>query len=314
MITIPVTVTGDHWLNPEHVYDALAKTNPQEHVVLDIRAEGPSLQRLGVIAAVMDQCQKLNRDPSTVSLSRWSNPVESVPFARMDRSDVSHFFWISERYRPGSAIQCVAGHLYGFFMGRPTMARLSLLHELSLHHDALLSVMNGGFLPRDQGINQDRQEFHDLDCAALQAWYQDIQISSLDGATIRDQYNAECNTNLSLLAHYHRFHIEIVAESYVLGETYFPTEKTVRPIAAGKPFIVMGPRFFLRRLQDQGFRTWGDHWDESYDDLEGRDRLNRIKKLIADIAVRRDSIVPHLEVEHNRLNLQTIIQRYQPAP
>jgi hypothetical protein len=315
MITIPVTVTGDHWLNVEQVRISLLASDPRECLVLDICAEGPSLWRLGVVDTVLAHCEQSQRDPQTVYISRWSNPVESVPFQRAGRADISHFYWGSDRYWPTGCIPCDHGHLWGFFMGRPTIPRLLLMQCLHNAGDVLLSCMQGGKIPNaDQGIDVDSQEFGR--CPDLASWYDTCGIASLDGAGIRDQYRSDHNTNLALMAWYDQFHIEIVAESYIYGDTFFPTEKTVRPISAGKPMIVMGPRHFLRRLRAQGFRTWSDIWDESYDDLEGIARLNQIKTVLADIAQRRDSILPHLaaHAQHNRQNLQDIIQRHRPGP
>lgn len=312
MITIPVTVTGDHWLNPEQVKTSLVSSNPQESLVLDICAEGPSLWRLGVIDMVLTHCEQARRDPSTVYISRWSNPVESIPFQRTHRSDVSHFYWISGRYCPTAPITCEQGKLWGFFMGRPTVPRLLLLKTLASEGQALLSRMLGGLLPGRQGIDLDLQEFGDP--ADLIAWYQDCGIGSLDGATIRDQYNPEKNTNKALLDFYDRFHVELVVESYLYGETFFPTEKTVRPLSAGKPFVVMGPRHFLRRLKDQGFRTWGDLWDESYDQLEGRPRLAAIQQLIRDLHQQRDCILPQISQHstYNRAILVALADKHRP--
>jgi len=313
MITIPITVTGDHWLNPEQVKTSLALSDPKETLVLDICAEGPSLSRLGVIDAVLKHCAQVERDPKTVWISRWSNPVESIPFQRTHRSDVSHFYWGSDRYWPAEPISCDHGALWGFFMGRPTIPRLLLSQTLIATGDALLSKMQGGSVPNARGVDLDREEFGDQ--PELTTWYATCGISSLDGSTIRDQYNAEKNTNLSLLDHYHRFHIEIVAESYIYGDTFFPTEKTVRPMAAGKPMIVMGPRHFLQRLRDQGFRTWRDLWDESYDELEGAARLSKIQALIVDLAQQRDHVLPDLWLhsEHNRTTLSTLIDKHRPG-
>jgi hypothetical protein len=315
MITIPVTVTGDHWLNVEQVHTNLATSDPRETLVLDICAEGPSLWRLGVIHTLLAHCEAKGRDPKTVYISRWSNPVESIPFQRAGRSDVSHFYWGSDRYWPPGCLPCTQGHLWGYFMGRPTVPRLILLHLMSHTPDALISRMLGGIIPnKDQGTNVDCEEFGPR--PDLESWYHACEITSLDGARIRDQYRADQNTNLALLSWYDRFHIEIVAESYIYGETFFPTEKTVRPISAGKPLIVMGPRHFLQRLRDQGFRTWSDLWDESYDDLEGPARLTEIKAVIADVQQRRDQIIPALyqHAEHNRTVLASLVQRHRPGP
>jgi len=315
MITIPVTVTGDHWLNPEQVRTSLAESDPQESMVLDIRAEGPSLWRLGVIDTVLEHCEQRNRDPKTVYISRWSNPVESIPFQRAGRADISHFYWGSDRYWPPGCVRCDRGHLWGFFMGRPTIPRLLLLQYLCNTGDALLSRMQGGKIPdADQGIDVDSQEFGRR--PDLASWYTGCGIPSLDGAAIRDQYREDRNTNLALMAWYDQFHIEIVTESYIYGETFFPTEKTVRPISAGKPMIVMGPRHLLRRLREQGFKTWSNFWDESYDDLEGPARLSQIQTVIQDVQQRRDDItaVCQQHAEHNRATLANLVQKHRPGP
>jgi hypothetical protein len=199
-------------------------------------------------------------------------------------------------------------------MGRPTIPRLILFKGLSETGDALLSRMREGTVPNaDQGIDVDSQEFGGR--ADLASWYHACGITSLDGAGIRDQYRADHNTNLSLMAWYDQFHIEIVAESYIYGDTFFPTEKTVRPISAGKPMIVMGPRHFLQRLRDQGFKTWSDIWDETYDDLEGPARLARIQTVIRDVQQRRDEIisVSQQHAEHNRATLANLVQKHRPS-
>jgi hypothetical protein len=115
-------------------------------------------------------------------------------------------------------------------------------------------------------------------------WIGQGLVPSLDGKSVQDQYTvaelSSANCNQSILAHYHRFKIELVCETYTIGDTFFPTEKTVRPIAAGKPMIVYGPKNFLSRLKHLGFKTYSDHWDESYDQLEGPARWQSIQNLI----------------------------------
>ena len=210
MITIPVTVTGDHWLNPEQVKTSLALSDPYESLVFDFCAEGPSLWRLGVIDTVLAHCEQNHRDPKTVYISRWSNPVESIPFQRAGRSDISHFYWGSDRYWPPAVVPCQHGVLWAFFMGRPTVPRLIILHHLARAGDVLLSRMLGGSVPKaDQGVDVDSQEFGQR--PDLESWYHACDIPSLDGACIRDQYRTDRNTNLSLMSWYDRFHIEIVA-------------------------------------------------------------------------------------------------------
>lgn len=78
--------------------------------------------------------------------------------------------------------------------------------------------------------------------------------------------------------------------AYVVGETvYFGrrshlTEKTFKPICIGMPFVLVSARHSLRYLRQYGFETFGEFWDESYDD-EADDfvRLEKIAQLLASL-------------------------------
>jgi len=77
--------------------------------------------------------------------------------------------------------------------------------------------------------------------------------------------------------------ISIVAETvtYTSGQRLFATEKIFRPIVAGQPFITLASQGFLRNLRSLGYKTFGDIWDEGYDDLvHVGDRTLAIRELV----------------------------------
>jgi hypothetical protein len=78
--------------------------------------------------------------------------------------------------------------------------------------------------------------------------------------------------------------VDIVSETFVMGDTFFPTEKTMRPLLFKKPFIMFGPRNFLIYLRQLGFKTFYEFWSEDYDSYEGGERFNMILKIIDSIA------------------------------
>jgi hypothetical protein len=83
---------------------------------------------------------------------------------------------------------------------------------------------------------------------------------------------------------YTEFLIDIVAETFTTGRTFFPTEKTTRPMLMKKPFIVMGSKHFLTYLRQMGFKTFHDFWDESYDVFDEKQRYEKILDLITTIS------------------------------
>jgi hypothetical protein len=93
-------------------------------------------------------------------------------------------------------------------------------------------------------------------------------------------YTITCPTNYNLLSKYPNIFLDLVVETYVSGRTFFPTEKTLRPIIAKTPFIIMGPRGYLSNLHRIGFRTFDQWWSEDYDNYSNYERLLEIKKVL----------------------------------
>jgi hypothetical protein len=133
---------------------------------------------------------------------------------------------------------------------------------------------------------------------------------------VRDQFSGDHNTNASLLRWYPSFDIELVAETYCHGDTFFVTEKTVRPIVAGKSVIIYGPQNFLARLRDLGFQTWHHIWDETYDQLTGPKRWHAMRMVIDDL-IKRDQQQLYQQcqqiVQHNQQQANTLIKKYRPG-
>jgi len=71
--------------------------------------------------------------------------------------------------------------------------------------------------------------------------------------------------------------IEVVLETVFDDHRWHLTEKTLRPIACGKPFILMATPGSLQYLKQYGFETFGELIDESYDQIVNhRQRLQAV--------------------------------------
>ena len=49
---------------------------------------------------------------------------------------------------------------------------------------------------------------------------------------------------------------------------FFLTEKTVKNLIIGMPFVSVSTPHFLKNLRSLGFETYSSVWDESYDDID----------------------------------------------
>ena len=65
---------------------------------------------------------------------------------------------------------------------------------------------------------------------------------------------------------------QIVLNKIPKANTVFLTEKTARPLLWGMPFFLNAGQGSLAALRELGFETFGDIWDESYDDIVDPDQ------------------------------------------
>lgn len=180
--------------------------------------------------------------------------------------------------------------------GRPTAARLAIAaHLYQCHREC--SHIHFNSLPNDDNI--ELFEFDKL------AQYEKSMlgpvaelVQNLPMTILPSKYDDFIKENIKTKGHawitqivedpltecYQDIFVDCVSESHVMGRTFFPTEKTTRPIWCKKPFVMFASKNYLAYLRQQGFRTFGDFWDETYDGYEGRERFLRIQDLIDWIA------------------------------
>jgi hypothetical protein len=97
----------------------------------------------------------------------------------------------------------------------------------------------------------------------------------------------------------------LVTETVATGRRHHLTEKTFKPIALGMPFVIVGTQGSLAYLRSYGFKTFGDLWDESYDDEpDDSRRIEKIAhtlKLLDNLGEYRQAIFDsaHEIIQHN---------------
>lgn len=92
--------------------------------------------------------------------------------------------------------------------------------------------------------------------------------------------SADFNTN-----DYNSTDIEIVLETLFDDDRLHLTEKSLRPIACGQPFILVATQGSLEYLRSYGFKTFDTVWNESYDQIQNpEERLIAVVDLMRQIA------------------------------
>lgn len=82
----------------------------------------------------------------------------------------------------------------------------------------------------------------------------------------------------------------------------FLSEKTYKPLAYGHAFLLASTQGNLAHVREQGFETFGELWDESYDDLQYYyDRFDAIVEIIQKFDPRSlDNSVTRDKIAYNR--------------
>lgn len=80
---------------------------------------------------------------------------------------------------------------------------------------------------------------------------------------------------------YSRVNYITVSETVCIENKKHLTEKIFKPIVAGKPFVLAGGYKNLEYLRRYGFRTFGDLWNEDYDNIKDpQQRIDALFQLI----------------------------------
>jgi hypothetical protein len=176
--------------------------------------------------------------------------------------------------------------VFGCFYNRPLWHRVGLAAVLQHDYDCALINIRAPFDTVDQRklteINQlfsySPDSFSKF-AKVFKSW--PLQLEDHDTYIVTDTTTGYTDR---LARFYPNILIDVVAETWTAGKTFYPTEKTVRPMLLKKPFILMGSKDYLCYLRQLGFKTFNDFWSEDYDGYEELERFARILQLIDELS------------------------------
>jgi hypothetical protein len=143
-----------------------------------------------------------------------------------------------------------------------------LITRLGLENDCRMSVNP---IEPELGIHYELHQFNNP------AWRpQTVLENFFPISDAHSNYSADFD-----IEDYEATDIEVVLETLFDDGRLHLTEKALRPIALGQPFILAGTHGSLEYLRSYGFKTFSDVWDEGYDLIEDpEERLYAIADLM----------------------------------
>jgi hypothetical protein len=268
---------GFIWNRDEFIRFLIA--NRGQSIVVDTHTEGVCLQSAGVY-------QLLENFGFTEVLVNTNNSLEQNSRYVINIANPWKFFKVNnknyQQYHHWNTSK-----IFGCLYNRPLWHRIGIAAEMqSKHIDvSLINFRSDPHDPDQQQLFEIQQLFEYAPqslaqfCQVRHTWPR--RIESVDSYTIGNTTNAHTD---QMAPFYPEFLIDIVAETWIQGRCFFPTEKTVRSMLLKKPMIVMGSQDSLVYLRQMGFKTFHEFWDEDYDGFSQENRYQKILDLIDWIA------------------------------
>jgi len=141
-----------------------------------------------------------------------------------------------------------------------------LLVESNLHSDCQMSINS---IDPESNVHYTLHQFSNLNFRPKYAVENYFPVS-----TAQSHYSADFD-----LEDYESTEIEVVLETLFDDTRLHLTEKSLRPIACGQPFILAGTAGSLEYLRNYGFKTFGSLWNETYDQIT--DPVQRLSCIVA---------------------------------
>lgn len=274
--------TGDCcvWEKDKLLVDTLAAMQTKLPLYIDLRSEGPAFDQLDLASPLLQMCE-LQGYPVDKILIETCNLVEDNTDFEFKIVPPMHFVENTQQKLHNKFTTKNIQYTFGHFIGRSNAPRLYLAsHLFAYHKDKTLQTFHYDstldFHRANLGLDTMTEMFGASSLLAAESLLMHCPIKSTDAVEYPMLMNQHCN----IAPQYQNFFVDIVCETYFSGNTFFPTEKTWRPIVMQTPFLMQGPKYFLARLRELGFQTFNEWWDEGYDQDETCYALQEIVKII----------------------------------
>lgn len=310
MRSIKLLVSDGKIWNKDRAIFELIDAVKQGPVNVDLFHEGPCCQTSGINSVLDLVIDYTGCDKSTIFITT-SNQLASSPYTEVRKGFVE--LDLAKKISQNKIhVYSTLKKTFGIFIGRSNWARLGIashLHtryydktNITFHYDPSLDFYSDNFGIEElvtKNWNQCNDVFKFLSHLPIKNDQQVYPILWDKGAyNLDDQYQD--------------IFCEVVCETFFTGKVFFFTEKLMRCILNRRPFIVQGPRYFLKNLKKLGFQTFDQWWDEGYSDDSTDATINSLKQNIDWIAKQSPDTISkwylemHPLLEHNFNTLKNL--------
>lgn len=257
------------WHLDRVVLDLADAMRQNRDLLVSLNSEGPCANSLGLYQLLDNLCDRYAYSKNRVTI-HTCNLLEHHDNYRIEIfAPYKHIIDLQEMLSQSLIIDknaCAETKHFGHFIGHSSRARLTIASYLySNHRDKCFQTFHT--VPTDQK----HREFMGLE----DMWLNNYDVRFIDNAVSflkqtpmkYDLVNDGPILHMKMygiLGAYSDVFLDIVCNTYINGRTFYMDEKLWRPIITKTPFLVHGPRNFIKNLRELGFQTFDCWWDEGY--------------------------------------------------
>jgi len=277
MVTIDITpYCGASFTKDIEILACKILKYKDQQIVLDLDVEGWDIVENGIEQVVKNICDELEMPYKQIEFISSDRLSKSTVFKHTPHKGLMNF-WRNCCHNPND-IDLPIANKYGLFLGRATNERL---YSFYLHKNWQYSDLG----KTSMHLNVDTLTewdcaFSRFICEYNEHWQSLVPVlpysdtgHAIDPVTITHEIAAGPDTWNRI---YKDVSIEIVCETNTTADTFFVTEKTFRPIAYGRLFMVIGSPEFEQNLKRMGFDIFDDIIDKSYDSESNYIRVDAV--------------------------------------
>ena len=266
------------------VVDMIKEYQETGELVISTNNEGICLEYCKFYSLLDYVCEKFSIDKSKVTIIT-SNSLEKHDQYKIDTANNFHWFSQTKESIPNDYIpskEKLLKHV-GCFVGKLNWNRAIILSWLAKNF-ADQCLLTCHYKNEDsQKLQSELTDLNFYNSSELSNVIEFLKYCPIEIDESFDEFTIGPPKHLTILKQYKNIFLDLVVETYIMGNTFFPTEKTLRPIIAKTPFIILGPKNYLANLKELGYKTFSKWWNESYDHYEGVQRIEEIKKIVGTI-------------------------------
>jgi len=241
-------------------------------IVLEQYNEGFDIVESGLEEVVKECADKLSIPYDRITVRSTDRLVKSKIFKHVFNKTDMNIWRKSSDFMP-TTVTIPEKNYYALLIGRATNERLYAFSISSAQNSIRTCHLD------IESISEHQSDFTQFICEHNDKWqaikhlfpYSDIGEYIKPPIILGNVKDIQFWENV-----YRNVSIEVVCETSTASDTFFMSEKTLRPIAYGRLFLIIGSPEYEKNLKGLGFDIFEDILDKSYDSVSGYTRVDKV--------------------------------------